>query len=81
MMHLNDYGLHMNGYRLVAVYHCFSKSSRMLIVECYTNGSDYLVRNFHSGKKAWDDVYDNAENANARVKQLFNLYNGHKRVF
>ena len=52
----------------------------MLIVECYTNGSEYLVRNFRSGHKAWDDIFDNKDDANNKVKYLFGLYSWHKRV-
>ena len=80
MMNLNTYGLMMNGFRCIAIYHCFTKGQKMLVVECYTNGTEYLVRNFHSGRKAWDDLYDNKDDANNKVKYLFGLYNGHKRV-
>ena len=79
-MNLNTYGLTMNGFKCIAIYHCFSKGHPRLTVECYTNGTEYLVRNFRSGHKAWDDLFTNKDDANGKVKYLFSLYNSHKRV-
>lgn len=81
MIHLNTYGLLANGFQLVAIYECFTKGERKLNIECYTNGGEYLVRSYYSGRRAWDNVYDNKDDANAKVKELFKLRAWHKRVF
>ena len=81
MMHMNTYGLMMNGFRMVASYEAFTKGQRKLNVECYTNGTEYLVRSFFSGKTAWDDIFTDKDEANRKVKYLLNLRDWHKRIF
>ena len=80
-MHLNGLGLSQNGFKLVASYKCFSKGERMLNIDCYSDGACYLVRNFLSGGRAWDNVYSDKDKANARVKELMSIRKWHKRVF
>ena len=79
-MHLTNYGLMERGFHLVASYKCFSKGEKVLNIDCYTNGREYLVRNFHSKGHAWDDLYTDKNEANARVIELFKLRDWHKRI-
>ena len=81
MMHLNSYGLWMNGFKLVASYTCITKGKKALHIDCYTNGNEYLVRTFETGRTAWDSLYTNKEEANASVSRLFKLYSFHKKNF
>ena len=80
-MHYNRYGLEMNGFRLVAHYYCISKGEPRLNIDCYTNGTEYIVRHWRTGKRAWDSVYTDKEEANLKVKDFFERYSFHKRVF
>lgn len=80
-LHLNRYGLMQEGFRLIASYECFKKGQRKRNIDCYSNGSDFLVRQYESGRRAWDNLYSDKTDANAKVKQIFNSYSFHKKVY
>lgn len=80
MMHLNAIGLASIGFKLVASYRCITKGEKALNIECYTDGKQYIVRSFRTGEHAWDNAYDSAKQANAKVKQLWSMYSFHKRI-
>lgn len=79
-IHMSTMGLISNGYNLVASYQCIKKGERMLNIDCFTNGREYIVRHFETGRRAWDSIFDNKEDANNKVKQLWGKYSFHKRV-
>lgn len=79
-LHLSRFGLIENGFHEVAAYECFAKGRRKLNIQCWTDGKSYLVRDFFSKGRAWDMVYTNPQDANARVKYLWSQYNFHKRI-
>lgn len=79
-LHLNAMELANRGFKLVAAYQCIKKGERMLNVDCYTDGCTYIVRHFKSGRRTWDSIFDNKDDANAKVKQLWSVYSFHKRV-
>lgn len=81
MMHLNDYGLHMRGFRRVASYECFKKGYKKFNIICYTNGTEYLVRTFESNGHAWDNIFTDKNKANADVAEHFKRYTFHKRIY
>ena len=78
--HLSSYGLRERGFRLVSAYKCFSRGKRVLNIDYYTNGREYLVRNFYTNGHAWDDLYTDKSDANARVFELFELRDWHKKI-
>ncbi len=78
--HLNTYGLMQRGFRLIAIYECFTKGQKKLIIECYKNDTEYLVRNFTSGSTAWDNVFDNRNEANAEVVRLRKTMTWYRRT-
>ena len=80
-MHLNTYGLMMNGFHLVAAYKVFEKGMPCLFIECYKSEGTYLVRNWLSGRKVWDNCYDNKDEANANVARLLKTWKCHQRTF
>ena len=84
MMHMNTMGLISIGFKMVAKYVCFSKGEKAFYIECYKkeneNDTEYLVRQFNSGGHAWDNVYEDKEEANRRVLYLRSHYNGYKRI-
>lgn len=80
-LHLNDYGLQQQGFRLIAQYECFSKGERSLNIKCYKNGTAYLVRDFLTRGRAWDEVFEDRDSANEYVKKLWSKRKFHKRVF
>lgn len=80
LIHLSRFGLIENGFCEVAAYECFTKGKRKLNIQCWTDGKNYLVRDFYSRGRAWDMVYTNKDDANERVKYLWSLRDWHKRV-
>jgi hypothetical protein len=68
------------GFRQVASYECFKKGQRKQNIECFTNGTEYLVRHYQTGKTAWDSFFTDKDSANALVLKIFNQYSFHKRV-
>lgn len=80
-MHLNSYGLCVRGFKLVAAYQCFKKGEKRYNIDCYSNGKQYLVRDFESGRKCWDELFDNKDEANNYVVSLWKNYTFHKRIF
>lgn len=79
-LHKSRFGLMQDGFREVAAYECFEKGRRQLNIQCWYNGKYYLVRNFISGRTAWDDVYTDKDKANARVVELWGSRKYHKKV-
>ena len=56
MLHLNRSGLIRAGFKEIAVYECYTKGERKLNIQCWTDGTNYLVRDFYSKGHAWDMV-------------------------
>lgn len=79
-MHLTRMGLIQAGFKEIAVYECYSKGERKLNIQCWTDGKNYLVRDFYTKGRAWDMVYTNKHDANERVKYLWSLRKWHKRI-
>ena len=78
-LHRNTFDLIANGFKFAGVYNCISKGEPMMTIECLTNGSVYLVRTY-SRRSSWDFIYDNKNQANAKVINLRNQYSYYKRV-
>lgn len=80
-LHLNDWALFCEeGFRLVAEYEVFEKDKRKLNIRCYSNGTQYLVRHWFTGRIAWDDIYTDKLLANKKVFDLLHTYKYHKRL-
>lgn len=80
-MHLNTHGLQQRGFHLVACYEAFTKGQKKLIVECYKNDGEFLVRNYSKGEHAWDNIYTDKNKANAEVNRLLGLRAWHRRTY
>ena len=89
-MHMNDWGLKSKlGYNLVAAYDLFDKwyysdyekrwRYNRTTVKCYKNETHFLVR-LLTRTYTWDLVYNTAEEANAKVKSLFESCDFHKKT-
>ena len=79
-LHLNSYGLNQKGFRLVASYVSYEKGRRALNIECYSNGTEYLIRTWFTGKSAWDNIYTDKNVANKRINELIHTYSCYKRL-
>ena len=80
MMHLNTWGLNSLGFRMVAMYVCITKGEKAWYIECYTNGKEYLVRQWKTGGHAWDLIYTDKNKANAKVVSVRNQYSFYKKI-
>lgn len=80
MMHMNTMGLISIGFKMVAKYVCITKGEKAWYIECYTNGTEYLVRQFKSGGHAWDLIYTDKNKANAKVVSVRNQYSFYKKI-
>lgn len=87
-LHLNKMGLYQRGFKLVACYTCFKKLGWneyrkkfdwiVKDYECFTNGTQYLVRLYYGKGRVWDNVYDTKEAANAHMKRVLEDCTFHK---